>query len=62
MFPEGGLGITPGEVYSIRVSGDHLFGWKYVVNGYENGEASFNGRPLLPDARSTFLFTTFGAR
>jgi hypothetical protein len=62
VFPEGGLAVTPGEVHSIRVSGEHLFGWKYVVGGYENGEASFNGRPLLPDARSTFLFTTFGAR
>ena len=61
VFPEGGLAVTPGEVYSIRVSGEYLFGWKYVVGGYENGEASFNGRPLLPDARSTFLFTTFGA-
>lgn len=61
VFPEGGLAVTPGEVYSIRVSGEYLFGWKYVVAGYENGEASFNGRPLLPDARSTFLFTTFGA-
>ena len=61
LFPEGGLAVTPGEVYSISVSGEYLFGWKYVVGGYENGEASFNGRPLLPDARSTFLFTTFGA-
>ena len=62
VFPEGGLAVTPGEVHSIRVSGESLFGWKYVVGGYENGEASFNGRPLLPDTRSTFLFTTFGAR
>lgn len=61
VFAEGGLAVTSGEVYSIRVSGEHLFGWKYVIDGYENGEASFNGRPLLPDARSTFLFTTFGA-
>jgi hypothetical protein len=61
VFPEGGLAVTPGDVFTIRVSGEHLFGWKYVVGGYEQGEASFNGRPLLPDARSTFLFTTFGA-
>ena len=60
VFPEGGVPVTPGEVYSIRLSGEYLFGWKYVVGGYENGEASFNGRPLLPDARSTFLFRTFG--
>lgn len=62
VFPEGGVPVTPGEVYSIRLSGEYLFGWKYVVGGYENGEASFNGRPLLPDARSTFLFRTFGVR
>jgi hypothetical protein len=62
VFPEGGVPVTPGEVYSIRLSGEYLFGWKYVVGGYENGEASFNGRPLLPDARSTFLFRTFGQR
>ena len=62
VFPEGGLAVTPGEVHSIRVSGEYLFGWKCMVGGYENGEASFNGRPLLPDARSTFLFTTFGTR
>jgi len=62
VFPEGGLAVTPGEEYSIRVSGEYLFGWKYVVGGYKDGEASFNGRPLLLDARSTFLFTTFGVR
>ena len=62
VFPEGGLAVTAGEEYSIRVSGESLFGWKYVVGGYEDGEASFNGRPLLLDARSTFLFTTFGVR
>jgi len=62
VFPEGGFAVTAGEEYSIRLRGEYLFGWKYVVGGYENGEASFNGRPLLPNARSTFLFTTFGAR
>jgi len=61
VFPEGGLAVTPGEVYSIQLSGGYLFGWKYVVGGYENGEASFSGRPLLPDARCTFRFRTFGA-
>jgi hypothetical protein len=62
VFPEGGVVITPGDVYSIRLSGEYLYGWKYVVGGYENGEASFNGRALLADARSTFLFRTFGER
>jgi hypothetical protein len=61
VFPNGGLRVSPGQVYSIRLSGGSVFGWKYVVGGYPNGAASFNGRPLLPDARSTFLFRTFGA-
>jgi hypothetical protein len=60
-LPNGGLQVSPGQVYSIRLSGGSVFGWKYVVGGYSNGAASFNGRPLLPDARSTFLFRTFGA-
>lgn len=61
VFPNGGLQVSPGQVYSIRLSGGSLFGWKYVVGGYQNGSASFNSSPLLPDARSTFLFRTFGA-
>ena len=61
VFPNGGLRVSPGQVYSIRLSGGSVFGWKYVVGGYANGAASFNGRPLLPDTRSTFLFRTFGA-
>jgi hypothetical protein len=60
VFPNGGLRVSPGQVYSIRLSGGSVFGWKYVVGGYSNGAAFFNGRPLLPDARSTFLFRTFG--
>jgi len=61
IFPNGGLRVSPGQVYSIRLSSGSVFGWKYVVGGYANGAASFNGRPLLPDTRSTFLFRTFGA-
>jgi hypothetical protein len=61
VFPNGGLQVSPGQIYSIRLSGGSAFGWKYVVGGYANGAASFNGRPLLPDTRSTFLFRTFGA-
>jgi len=61
VLSNGGLEVSPGKFYSIRLSGGNLFGWKYVVGGYENGAASFNGNPLLPDARSTFLFRTFGA-
>jgi hypothetical protein len=44
------------------LSGGITFGWKYVVGGYEKGEATFNGKPLLSQARSTFLFRTFGAK
>jgi hypothetical protein len=61
VFPNGGLRVSPGQVYSIRLSGGSVFGWKYVVGGYASGVASLNGRPLLPDTRSTFLFRTFGA-
>jgi len=61
VFPNGGLRVSPGRVYSIRLSGGSVFGWKYVVGGYANGAASFNGRPLLADTRSAFVFRTFGA-
>jgi hypothetical protein len=46
----------------MKLSGGTTFGWKYVVGGYEKGDATFNGKPLLADARSTFLFRTFGAK
>jgi hypothetical protein len=62
VFPGGGLRVSPEQVYSIEVSGGGgVFGWKYVVGGYANGAASFDGKPLLRDARSTYLFRTFGA-
>jgi len=61
VFPNGGLRVSPGQVYNIRLGGGSVFGWKYVVGGYANGAASFNDRPLLPGTRSTFLFRTFGA-
>lgn len=61
VFPDGGLPVSPGRVYSIRLIGGGLFGWKYVVGGYVMGAALFNGRPLLGNTRSTFLFRTFGA-
>ena len=61
VFPNGGLPVSAGQVYSIRLSGGSVFGWKYVVGGYASGAASVNGRPLVPDSRSTFLFRTFGA-
>ena len=61
LFPEGGVEVTPGNLYQIRLSGGTTFGWKYVVGGYPKGEATFNGKPLLCQARSTFLFRTFGS-
>lgn len=56
-----GIDVQPGQTYRIKLSGGMLFGWKYIVGGYQKGAATFNGRPLLAQARSTFLFQTFGA-
>jgi|SRR5882724_4239648 len=62
VLPKGGWPVSPGQAYSIEVScGRGVFGWKYVVGGYKNGAASFNGKPLVRDARCTFLFRTFGS-
>lgn len=60
VMANGGVDVTPGRLYRMRLSGGATFGWKYVVGGYKNGEATFNGKPLLSQARSTFLFRTFG--
>jgi hypothetical protein len=61
LFPRGGLPVTPGQVYSIALSGgDNIFGWKYVVADYGKGAAFFNNKPLMKHRRSTFLFRTFG--
>jgi hypothetical protein len=62
LFPKGGAKVLPAQVYSIALNGDGgVFGWKYVKDGYANGAASFNGKPLLGETPSTFLFRTFGA-
>ena len=60
LFPNGGAQVSPGLLYSIRLEGGGLFGWEYIVGGYKNGEALFNGKPLLQDGHSSFLFWTFG--
>lgn len=60
VIPEGGVEVTPGQTYRLKLSGGTTFGWKYIVGGYEKGAATFNGSPLLPEGRSTFLFQTFG--
>ena len=62
VIPNGGLEVTPGQTYRLKLSGGTTFGWKYVVGGYEKGMATFNGEPLLRDVRSTFLFRTFGPK
>jgi hypothetical protein len=59
-LPAAGIGVSPGRLYRLRLTDGSTFGWKCVVGGYEKGEATFNGKPLLRDARSTFLFRTFG--
>jgi hypothetical protein len=60
VFPDD-VAVTPGQSYAIRVSGRVTFGWKYVVGGYERGGATFNGRPLVANTRTTFLFRTLGS-
>jgi hypothetical protein len=60
LMPTDGVELSPGQTYRLRLTGGATFGWKYVVGGYENGEATFNGKPLSLGARSTFLFRTFG--
>jgi hypothetical protein len=61
VIPKNGIDVIPGQTYRLKLTGGMLFGWKYVGGGYEKGAATFNGKPLLPKARSTFLFRTFGA-
>jgi|SRR5450432_3890045 len=61
VIPKGGLKVTPGQNFILKLSGGPTFGWKYMVGGYPKGAATFNGRPLLPGTWSTFLFQTFGA-
>ena len=60
LFPNGGIQVSPGMTYSIRLTGGSLFGWKYAAGGYKNGEALFNGKPLLQGGHSSFLFRTIG--
>lgn len=61
-FARGGVEVSPGQTYGLKLNGGLTFGWKYVVGGYKNGEATFNGKPLLAQSRSTFLFRTFGSQ
>jgi hypothetical protein len=60
VLPNGGLPLSPGQVYRIRLSGNSLFGWKYNDGGYQNGQAWFNRKLFRPEKRSSFLFRTFG--
>jgi hypothetical protein len=61
-IPKGGVEVIPGRAYRLKLSGGTTFGWKYVQGGYEEGTATFNGKPLLPKERSTFLFRTFAEK
>lgn len=61
VIPGGGVEVTPGQTYRLKLSGSTTFRWKYVAGGYEQGAATFNGKPLMPTEHSTFLFRTFGA-
>jgi len=61
LMPDGGIDVTPGDSYRIKLSGGNTFGWKYVVGGYPKVGATFNGKRLLPNAKSSLLFRTFGA-
>jgi hypothetical protein len=61
-FPGGGLPVSLGQVYTIQLKGDSLFGWKYIARGYPNGAALMNGKALVADARTSFLFQTFGVK
>ena len=58
-YRNGGLAISPGQGYYIRLSGGDLFGWKYTEGGYKNGAAAFTGKPVLPEHNGNFLFRTF---
>jgi hypothetical protein len=58
-FPNGGLVLSPQQVYYLRLIGGDLFGWKYTEGGYKNGAASFNGKPLLSHSNGNFLFRTY---
>jgi hypothetical protein len=62
VMPAGGVALSPGRIYRLQLTGGATFGWKYVVGGYDHGEATLNGHPLLAQARSTFLFRTFGQK
>jgi hypothetical protein len=62
LFPKGGVRVLPGQIYSVALNGGGgVFGWKYVKDGYANGAASMNGKPLSGETPATFLFRTFGA-
>ena len=47
LFSKGGVRVLPAQVSSIALNGGAgVFGWKYVKDGYANGAASLNGKPL----------------
>jgi len=48
MISKDGVDVQPGQIYRLKLTGGILFGWRYVVGGYQKGAATFNGKPLLP--------------
>lgn len=47
ILPKGGVRVSPGELYSIGLSGGNRFGWKYVFGGYAKGKAFLENGELL---------------
>jgi peroxiredoxin len=63
ILPNGGVTVSTRQVYCIQLSGGSAFGWKCVAGGYGRGSAlRSDGKPLLGDARATFLFSTLAAK
>ena len=54
--------LEPLHVGTLRVHEKPTFRWKYVVGGYKNGAATFNGKPLVAGTKTSFLFRTFGPK
>lgn len=44
VLPKGGVEVSPGQLYSLQLSGGPTFGWNHVVGGYEKGNRSTPGQ------------------
>ncbi len=54
-----GIDVQPGQTYRIKLSGGMLFGWKYIVGGYEQGSGNLLLRPLLAESSQYVLVPDF---